>query len=138
MVPVNYLAILACGIVAMIVGFLWYGPIFGKSWARMMGINMDQKPPQSAMIKSYGIMFIGSLLMAFVLSHALIFASTYLHESGVSAGLQTGFWNWLGFIAPVTIGAVLWEKKPWTLWFITSGYYLVLLLIMGVILALWH
>ena len=75
--------------------------------------------------------------MAFVLSHALVFASTYLNTSGISAGLQTGFWNWLGFVVPVTVGSVLWDGKPWKLWFINAGYYLVMLLIMGVILALW-
>ena len=28
----NYLAIVVAGIVPMIVGALWYGPIFGKRW----------------------------------------------------------------------------------------------------------
>jgi len=31
--------------------------------------------------------------------------------SGVSGGLMSVFWNWLGFIATVTLGAVLWEGK---------------------------
>ena len=92
---------------------------------------------QKGMALQYGIQAVGSLVMAFVLAHALIFASTYLNETGISAGLQTGFWNWLGFIAPVTVGAVLWDGKPWKLWFITAGYYLVSLLLMGIILALW-
>jgi hypothetical protein len=57
--------------------------------------------------------------------------------SGMPAGLMCGFWNWLGFIAPVTLGTVLWEGKPWKLWALTNGYYLFSLLIMGVILAFW-
>jgi len=41
--------------------------------------------------------------MSYVLAHELIFASVYLKVSGVSAGLMCGFFNWLGFIAPVTL-----------------------------------
>ena len=36
---INYLAVLACAIVAMPVGFLWFGPLFGKTWARHMGFG---------------------------------------------------------------------------------------------------
>ncbi len=104
-----------------------------------MGINPasmseGQKP---SMAMNYGIMAVGSLIMSFVLAHSLVFASSYLHETGISAGLQTGFWNWIGFIAPVTMGSVLWEGKPWKLWMINAGYYLVGLLLIGVLLALW-
>lgn len=139
MVPVNYWAILASAVWAMVVGSLWYGPLFGKTWMKLMGINKEKikAMPQNEMAKLYGIQLVGSLAMAFVLSHAIVFASTYLNTSGVAAGLQTGFWNWLGFVAPVTIGSVLWEGKSWKLWFLNSGNYLLTLVGMGIILALW-
>ena len=57
--------------------------------------------------------------------------------SDLNAGLQGGFWNWLGFVMPVTLGIVLWEGKSWKLFGINAGYYLVSLPIMGVILAMW-
>jgi len=77
------------------------------------------------------------LIMAYVLVHSLIFAQSYLQISGVSAGLMAGFWSWLGFVAPVTTGMVLWEGKSWKLWILTSGYYLVALLVMGLLLSYW-
>ena len=86
--------------------------------------------------KLYALQALGSLFMAFVLSHALVFASAYLNTEGIAAGLQTGFWNWLGFIAPVSLGAVLWEGKSWNLWILNNGYYLTTLLLMGVVLSL--
>lgn len=95
------------------------------------------KGKSDEMVKLYGITFVSSLLMAFVLSHALVFAGAYLGSSGVSAGIQTGFWNWLGFVAPVTVGSVLWEGKPWKLWVLNNSYYLVSLCAMGILLALW-
>lgn len=136
MVPINYLAVLACAVLSMVIGSLWYGPLFGKPWMKMMGIKQSgMKSPEMA--KLYGIQLLGSIVMAFVLAHTLIFAMAYLHETGVSAGLQTGFWNWAGFVGPVTLTSVLWEGKPWKLWLLNNAYYLVLLCSMGVVLALW-
>ncbi|MBI2610525.1 hypothetical protein HYW60_01140 [Candidatus Kaiserbacteria bacterium] len=40
-------------------------------------------------------------------------------------------------LSPISRGSVLWDNKSWKYWFITSGYYLVALLLMGVVLALW-
>lgn len=145
MVPVNFLAVLAAAVAQIILGFLWYGPLFGKTWAALMGWTPEamtamKNDPQAKkkMTRSYIIMAIGSLLMSYVLAHAIIFAGSYLNASGVSAGLMGGFWNWLGFIVPVTVGTVLWEGKSWKLWFLNASYYLVGLLIMGMILALWQ
>lgn len=60
-----------------------------------------------------------------------------MNVSGIMGGLQAGWWNWLGFVAPTTVGMVLWEGKPWKLWIITAGFYLLSLLLMGVILGAW-
>ena len=139
MVPINYWAVLVSAAVTMGLGYAWYGPIFGKQWVALMGwskADMEAKMKEG-MGPKYLLQAAGALVMAFVLSHSLVFASTFLHETGVSAGLQSGFWNWLGFIVPVSLGTVLWDGKPWKLWFINAGYYLVALLVMGVILALW-
>ena len=83
----------------------------------------------------YALMMLGSLVTSYILAHAVIFANSYLMSYGAPAGLMVGFLNWLGFVAPVTLGAVLWEGKPWKLWYIVSGYYLVSFMIMGVILS---
>ena len=138
MVPINYLSVLGAAVASMILGFLWYGPLFGKEWARLMGFTTDKMDAakKKGMGKSYAIMAVGSLLMSYALAHNLIFGSAYLQMSGIEAGIMAGFWNWLGFIAPVTVGVVLWEGKPWKLWCITAGYYLVTLLVMGMILAM--
>ena len=142
MVPINYLAVLASAVVMMVLGGLWYGPLFGKKWIALMGFDQHKVADMrakgmEAMWKSYAMMALGSLVMSFVLAHALVFAGTYLNVSDVSAGLQAAFWNWLGFIVPVTLGTVLWEGKPWTLWVLNAGYYLVGLLAIGVLLSVW-
>ncbi len=136
-ISINYLSVFIAAVAQMVVGFLWYGPVFGKKWMELSGISPEKmKAGQSSgMGKSYAIMFIGSLLTSYILAHALIFAEAYLQVSGLSAGLMVGALNWLGFVAPVTVGAVLWEGKPWMLWVLNSGFYLFSLLVMGAILA---
>lgn len=123
----------------MILGYLWYGPLFGKQWAALMGFTPDKmsEAQKKGMAKNYAIMALGALVMSFVLAHSIVLAGTYLNVGGISAGLQGGFWSWLGFIVPVSLGTVLWDGKPWKLWFINAGYYLVGLLAIGVILGVW-
>ena len=75
--------------------------------------------------------------MGCVLGKFLVFLSFYIGLIGFAAGLKVGFLSWLGFIAPVTLGSVLWEGKSWRLWFLMNSYYLVALLVMGSILAFW-
>ena len=137
-VPVNYVSVFAAAIAAMGLGFLWYGPIFGKQWKYLMGLT-DESMKQTTLTPGQAMAggFVMTLIMAYVLAHALIFASTYLRASGISAGLMAGFWNWLGFVVPVTAGTYLWEGKPLKLWGLNASYYLASLLIMGGILALW-
>jgi len=138
-VPINYLAVLAGAVSNMILGFLWYGPVFGKMWISLSGIT-DEKiktAKDRSMGMLYAFAFVGALVMSYVLAHSLVFAETYFSIKGINAGLMTGFWSWLGFVAPVTLGTVLWDGKSWKLWVLNNSYYLVSLLVMGAILSLW-
>ena len=140
-VAINYLAVLVAAICAIVLGTVWYGPLFGKKWAKLMGITIPTnmtKEQKSAMYQSYAFMSVGSLVMAFVMAHSVTFAMAYTKTYGLTGGLMAGFWNWLGFILPVTMGDQLWGNKSWKLLPITSGYYLVSLLLKGSILALWR
>ena len=143
-VPINYFAILVCGVASVVLGFIWFGPLFGKTWMRLAGMPDDAMERAKAdpamkrkMYTGYFIAFVAALIGAVVLDHNLVFGSAYLHMSGLSAGFQAGFWNWLGFTVPPTLGMVLWEGKSWKLWTIINAYWLLLFLIMGAILALW-
>ncbi len=139
--PINLLAVLVSAVVAFVLGMLWFGPLFGKVWTKELGFTMpskeEMKKMQGAMMKSYALVFLGAIVMAFVLAHNVLFGSAYLSMDGIASGLQAGFWNWLGFVAVPLMGSVLWEGRSWKFYGITAGYYLVDLLIMGSILASW-
>ncbi len=139
MVPINYWAVIVSAVAAMGLGYLWYGPLFGKQWIALMGWSkgeMDRKMKEGVG-PQYLLQAAGALVMAYVLAHSIIFASAFLQQSGLVGGLQAAFWAWLGFVAPVSMGSVLWDGKPWKLWALNSGYFLVTLLVMGAILGYW-
>lgn len=131
----NFLAILVVGVINMVIGSLWYGPLFGRPWMRYMGISYKQmqEGKKKGMTKQYLIMFIATLLMAYVLSMFIVFTSSVT----VLEGAMVGFWAWLGFLATTMIGSVLWEQKPLNLYWLNVFHYLVVLMIDGAILAIW-
>jgi Protein of unknown function (DUF1761) len=131
-VNINYLAVIVAAIANYALGTLWYGVMFGGHWKRLTG-SQEMKPTAQAIILG----FVGAFFMSYILDHAIIFASAYMKAEGIGAGLMCGFWNWLGFIAPVTIGVVIYEKKSWKLWVLNNAYCLVSLLVMGMILSVW-
>ena len=134
-VPVNFVAVFVSGLVGMFIGYLWYGVLFGKLWMKLSGVQTSKKP--KGMGIRYTVQFVLTLLMAFVLAHSLLFASSYLKIEGIEAGLSAAIWNWLGFIVPVSLGAVIWEGKSFKLWILNSSLHLIKLMVMGIILALW-
>lgn len=136
---VNWLAVIVAAIINMVLGFLWYGPFFGKPWRQMMGmsLNPDDYKMSGAMYRSLGIGFVLALIMNFVFAHMIGFTSMISGIPGLQDGLWLGFFIWLGFILVATSGVCLWEGKPLKLWAIHASYYLVLLLINGALLGGW-
>lgn len=108
-----------------------------------MGVSEEEsqkamKDPvmQKKMMKSAGLMAIAALVMAYVVEPAVV-GNMYGGSSDLMNGFVTVGWYWLGLVAPVLLGAVLWEGKSWKWWLITAGFYLVDLLIMAAIFVLW-
>ena len=142
MYDINYIAVIVSAVVFFALGALWYNDIlFGKSWRDSMGKTdkeFEREQADSNMVVSFGLMFLGSLLMAFVTAHLVdLMAVVYPNANDIMIGLQTGFWVWFGYIAAYVLTAISFENRPWKYYFINTGYWLVGALIMGVILNLW-
>lgn len=135
LISVNLWAVLVSAIASMVIGSLWYSVLFGKVWINLMGFTEKsmKEAKEKGMTKSYLIMFVCSLITAYVLAH---FAK-YAGSVGVLGGLQLGFWVWLGFFATTLISTVLWEGKPVKLYLINVSHYLVTLVVMSIILSVW-
>ena len=64
-IVINYWAVLGAAVAMMVIGALWYGPIFGRVWMKLMGYDrqsmkdMKLKPPAAM-----SLMFLAALLSA--------------------------------------------------------------------------
>src|SRR5687767_4576390 len=95
-VPINYVAVFAAAVAGMVIGSLWYGPLFGKPWKELMGFTPEKMAAakKQGMEKTYALAFLGLLLMSYALAHSIVFAEAYLKTSGAASGVQAGVWTW--------------------------------------------
>ena len=137
---INMLAVLVAVIVNFFLGFIWYTPLFGKSWGKEMGYDPNEKPESSVMIKGIAFMVIGNFLMAWVLAWTLAgwqFIPGAAEMSPFTNGLNSAFFLWLGFYFPGDLGSTVWEKKSWKLFAINTVYHFVSLIVVAMILTHW-
>lgn len=133
---VNYFAVLVAAVANMAIGALWYSPLlFGKLWMTFSGLSEGRLAELKArgMGRLYGVNSIAALVMAFVLAHFVEIWGVF----DMAGAAELAFWTWLGFIATIMLGSVLWEGKPILLYIINISYYLVSLFVMTGILAWW-
>ena len=125
---INYSAIAAAVVASFVFGFLWYGPLFGKQWAQLMGKKMedckDKKPEGSALL----LTLLGTTLTTFVLAYILQNIKPYCN-------FGAALFIWLGFYIPLLLGSVTWEGRPWKLFFLNAVYYLLNLQLISAILT---
>ncbi|MBK5284960.1 MAG: DUF1761 domain-containing protein [Bacteroidia bacterium] len=140
-IHINMTAVLIAVAACFVFGFIWYTPLFGKAWAKEMGMNTDQKPPASALVKGMIFMLIGNFLMAYVFAHnmavwnPLTWGQPAAAMSTMETACMAAFFTWLGFYVPGELGRVAWEGKSWKLFAINSGHNLLSLFIAALILA---
>ena len=116
----------------MVLGAVWYGPLFGKTWMKGVGLttsDIENRP----MVPSYLVAILNSFLMAFVLANVV----SWTGVMGVIGGMFVGFFMWLGFTGFSFGVNHAFEGRSTQLWAINSGLYLVGLVVMGAIMAVW-
>ena len=135
MQTVNFWAVLVAAIVNMVVGSLWYGPLFGKMWKDLMGFTEESMKNIMKLTPAYSMCMglITALVMAYVLGHF----SLLTNASGLDGAWQLAFYVWLGFTATISAGGFIWEGKPFKLFILNISGQLVSLFLMAIVLVLW-
>jgi hypothetical protein len=157
---INYLAILVAALSSFVVGFIWYNPkVFGTIWMNEIGMT-DEKARQSNMVKMFGFTFIFALMYAFMMQVLTIhqFGAMGMIGGDASKALPSynafmadymdafrtykhgafhGFISGLFLALPIVATNALFEQKSWKYTFVTAGYWVVLMTIMGAIICGW-
>jgi hypothetical protein len=132
-VDINYLAVLVCGVASMVIGFLWYGPIFGKAWMEEVGKTEEELRENFNPGKTYTLSFIAAVVTALALAYFLELTGAQT----IMQSLRVSVTAWLGFIAAVFYLMSLFEDKTLRHVAISTGYYLVNMVVFGIILVIW-
>lgn len=123
----------------LVLGALWYGPMFGKQWRRAAKLTKEEveteEKKEGGKVKMYLKMFIGDFIMAYIL--AIIIVS--MNISTFLAGAMIGFLIWFGFLLPISVNKLMWHKDKASIegLKIHTGYHLAVFVIVGALLAIW-
>lgn len=158
---INFLALLAAAVSALIIGAIWYNPkVFGTAW--MKAADMTEEKMQGAnMAKIFILAFIFAFLLAFALQFLTIHQTGALGMVGGDPSLaKPSFEAFMAdygtvfrtfkhgalhgtiagiFIALPILGTnALFERKGAKYIFINAGYWIVTMAIMGGIVCGWQ
>lgn len=127
---VNWLAVIVAAAASFVIGSLWYGPLFGKTWMRAAG-HTPGAPGNNSMGLTFGLTAVLNLVIATSLA-------LFIGDAGWQFGLQAGFAAGFTFVA-MALGVVyLFESRPLKLWLVNAGYQTLVFSVMGAILGAWH
>ena len=126
---VNWIAVIAATVSAFILGGLWYSKaLFGNAWMQEVGLT-EEAINNANMGKVFGGTYAPQLAAAIALPAFLGQRSNWLE------GLHTGLWIGLFWISTAYGVTYLFEQRPFRLWLINAGYYVVLYTLMGTIIG---
>ncbi|MCY3487485.1 MAG: DUF1761 domain-containing protein [Bacteroidetes bacterium] len=132
--PENWISFVVAILLPMVVGSLWYGPIFGKMWMEMMDLTEEKIKENFNPAKSYGGSLVGSVLTVYVLSLLI----SHMGMGTLGGGLTVGFAAWVGFALPMGWQSVAWEDKGMGIFVLNQAYNLVVFLLMGGLIGAWR
>jgi hypothetical protein len=125
---VSVIAVIISAVVYMILGMLWYGPMFGKSWVKLTG-KKDMKENMDPKTIAMGIVV--AILQVFVLAKIMEMSGVMSVDGGAMLGALVA----IGFSLPINLNRVLWEKIPIQLFWINTLHAIASLMLAGAIIG---
>ena len=131
---INWLAVVLCLVASMVIGGVWFSPkMFFNVWWKAVGktdkdMEDMSKGSSAGMMATWGGVIVASLIQAIFMG----FMTNAMGATDWASGAMTGFFLWLGFIAPSSLTNKLFADRV-PAWFYEAGNHLVTFLVMGAI-----
>ena len=126
----NWWAILVATVAAFMLGYVWYGPVFGKAWLAALGKTEDEIEPSPTP-------FIVSAVAALATCLVVAALMSGLGMTGIGDGAILGLLTGVGFIAASMASDTAFCGWGWKLWAIQAGYRVTYSILMGAIIGAW-
>ena len=134
-ITINYLAVVVAAVAVFILGWLWYMPLFGKAWREARGVTEQMAAEgQKDMGKTMLVIFVCTLVM----SGAMAVLVEYTKLATVMQGVKLGALCWLGFALTMGLIETMTSRRRMKAFCIDTGYWLVSMVVMGIIISAWH
>lgn len=134
---ISYLAVLGATVLQFIIGWVWYGPIFGTTWGKIHGFDTLSPEAQKEAMKGMWRLLVAQFVVTIVTT--VVLASMMLLVSASPYWLAALLW--IGFVVPTQVSAVLFggTKPEWivTKIAIMAGGSLVCLEVAAIILSMF-
>jgi hypothetical protein len=124
--------VIVSGVIQWLLGALWYGVIFKKSWMKFVGYS-ETNPPKNRLF-GMAVSLLACLLLSFVLVHVVGWAGSITFTGGAKIGIIC----WLGFMAPPLFTQHIFENRRANLFAINAAYWLLVMAIGGGIMGAFH
>ncbi|PLK45825.1 MULTISPECIES: DUF1761 domain-containing protein [Emticicia] len=129
----NHWAVLACAVLSLALGALWYSPLmFLNGWKTANNLTDEQLRANNP-AKTFGITFVLALITSYNLAFFLGDDKTDM-AWGATAGFLTGF----GFCSAIFTIVALFELRSLKYILINGGYITVYYTLAGLILGAWR
>lgn len=127
---IHWFSVVTAAVSSFLVGGIWYGPLFGKTWMAAFGFTQEDLKKRNVP-KTFGL----SLLLAFIAALTLdMFIGV---QAGLIFGAMAGFMAGIGWVATLLGILYLFEMQSLKAYLVNAGYCIVALTIMGAVLGAW-
>lgn len=130
---VNWWAVLVGVVFNMVLGFLWYGPFFGRPWLKMMGKTAEEISGGDNPI-TYLIPILGAVVSAVVL--AIVISLLRVYVWWIGAGWGALLWFAFGGTGLLTTG--VFESRRQGLSWLFIAYMVIVHAAEGAMFAVWR
>ncbi len=131
---INHAAVWVCIVLLHVLGFVWYGPLFGEPWMAMVGLDMatvEANPPSAGL-------WITNTIATIIPLYTLAWLFTKLNIESLGRGAAIGLLIAFAFDFMSTMTSDMFAQNPYALSWITGGFNLVALGLSGAILGAWR
>lgn len=120
-VELSLVAILVAVVVNMVVGMLWYGPLFGDMWLKLVGKKKSEVKMKSTDL-AWSI--VGGLVFATALAFLIEYITPLVDMSEYMAAVFVAVLGVVGFSVPLGLNLVVWNGRKVALFWLDLAHQL--------------
>ncbi len=129
----NFLAITVSSVIYFGLGSVWFGPLFGKEWLRLVGLSLTEEDKKNA-----PFMFAKTFLLDFVITLATALTIVLTKTETIADALKLSAILGLGFVIAPFLGNYMYAKRSMKLFLIEGFYHVICIIIVSIILTMWR